>query len=444
MNIWFSALFAIFAVGAFAAEIPYNFIERRCLNCHDSDTQKGDLDLEAASTDWSQRQTEGLWMRVLEAIEQGLMPPPDTEERTEAAEALHGILAAHSQIGGSVIRRLNTREYENSVRIAVGLPFSVPAGFPEDLELHGFDNNASGLILSPTLLERYFEAATTIAETLLPPARNAETVVPRRVDLAPSDFSMNFEASQLRDGALRLVSRGDILVRSCSWPTRFEAKHSGSYQIETTLRAFKPEGAAPLVVELLVVQPSMTFTNIDSLRRAARFELPADGKAHSLEAELQLEAGETVAFYWANSSFGWARADTREAAAKQFNARFRANPKLFPAWQAIGGYDRQRTPKGTWGQLKAAITGDLPAAPQKLPPRYPATVQNQLMWTFENMHMELGPALDILGASIIGPYRVTGSKKDKEQQLRTQRLLGERRGQSDADWTRAILAACRT
>lgn len=108
MNTWFRLLFAISATGVIAADIPWNFIEQRCLDCHDSATQKGDLDLEAASTDWAQRQTEDLWVRVLEAIEDELMPPPDKRqpslnERVEAAEALHETLATHSTPGGSPI-----------------------------------------------------------------------------------------------------------------------------------------------------------------------------------------------------------------------------------------------------------------------------------------------------------------------------------------------------
>ena len=46
------------------------------LKCHDEDSQKGDVNLDQ-SIDWSNQEELGAWLRAVDAIEQGLMPPPD-------------------------------------------------------------------------------------------------------------------------------------------------------------------------------------------------------------------------------------------------------------------------------------------------------------------------------------------------------------------------------
>ncbi|MEM7391619.1 MAG: DUF1587 domain-containing protein, partial [Verrucomicrobiota bacterium] len=243
------------AIG-WAANPPEAFFETYCLDCHDAATEKGDLNLEDLARTFEKPETERTWMRVLQAVDDEIMPPPGKQQpeakaRQAAVRDLHAFLAKHSRTGGSVIRRLNKVDYERSVRAALGVPFSVSPAFPADQEYHGFDNAAEGLILSPPVMEQYVEHAVEAADLLLPPPVDSREVNPERIDVEPESFSMNFEASQLVDGVLRLVSRNDILVRSCSWPTRFEARHTGTYRIETRLSAFKPTNGLPLRVELL-------------------------------------------------------------------------------------------------------------------------------------------------------------------------------------------------
>ena len=57
--------------------------------------------------------------------------------------------------GGTVLRRLNREEYENTVRNILGIPFAAPESFPSDLEYHGFDNVGEGLVLSPPLMAQF-------------------------------------------------------------------------------------------------------------------------------------------------------------------------------------------------------------------------------------------------------------------------------------------------
>ena len=53
---------------------------QNCLKCHDEDSQKGDVNLDQGSIDWSNQEELDVWLRAVDAIEQGLMPPPDQKQ----------------------------------------------------------------------------------------------------------------------------------------------------------------------------------------------------------------------------------------------------------------------------------------------------------------------------------------------------------------------------
>ncbi|MGB0578260.1 MAG: DUF1587 domain-containing protein, partial [Limisphaerales bacterium] len=237
-----------------AATSLNRFLESYCLDCHDADTHKGDVVLENSTIDHDSIKT---WIRVYDALKAGEMPPkkkrqPSADERAAMLVWLKATLTEKDQPGGTVLRRLNQREYENSVRTVLGVPFAVPRGFPADTKFLGFDNNGEGLVLSPPLMQKYFELAGLAADMLIPPAKESVRVPAETVTITPDEMSMAFEAVQLRDGAMRLVTKAGVLIRSCSWPTRFEAKFTGTYSIRTKLSSFNVTTKKPLEVELIV------------------------------------------------------------------------------------------------------------------------------------------------------------------------------------------------
>jgi len=419
------------------------FLDTYCLDCHDADTHKGDVVLEQTSFD---RDSLVKWTRVYDVMEAGEMPPkkkrqPTAEERDAILAWLKKTLTKHDQLGGTVLRRLNQREYENSVRAALGIPFTVPRGFPADTKFRGFDNNGEGLVLSPPLMQKYFELAGAAADMLIPPAKTAKRVPAETVTITPEEMSMAFEGVQLRDGVMRLVTKEGVLVRSCSWPTRFEATYTGTYSIKTKLSSFKATSPEPLEVELIVIKPSMTFTKLPGLKRVAEFKVPADGKVHELSAQFDLEKGETVAFYWRNALMGAADIINRnDIADRHIHDVFRKNPRLHAAWIKMGGFDRTRSAKSTWAEMKRLEADpNLPLLQEEPRTRQNVLNRNQLGWALQNMRMERGPALSIHGAIFHGPTKLKLSRDDLAQRKRTEKFLGKRAGRSDREYATAIL-----
>ena len=80
------------------------------------------------------------------------------------------------------IRRLNRREYHNTIRDLLGVDYNVSDLFPVDgTGGAGFDTNGETLYVPPLLMERYLEAAQQILD---------------RVIVTP-DLSKTFTAAQL-------------------------------------------------------------------------------------------------------------------------------------------------------------------------------------------------------------------------------------------------------
>ena len=66
-------------------EIPIQVQEvfsNKCLDCHDADSEKGDINLDLAVVDWQSEENYQLFHRALKAVEQGIMPPVDKPRLT--------------------------------------------------------------------------------------------------------------------------------------------------------------------------------------------------------------------------------------------------------------------------------------------------------------------------------------------------------------------------
>jgi uncharacterized membrane protein len=100
--------------------------EKYCLDCHDAETEKGKLNMEALSFEISKDiPTAETWQKILNALNSGEMPPEDKkqvsdEEKTALLDDLSNQMVEARKIlsdnGGVItLRRLNRREYQNTL-----------------------------------------------------------------------------------------------------------------------------------------------------------------------------------------------------------------------------------------------------------------------------------------------------------------------------------------
>lgn len=181
------------APGAYETEIR-PLLARYCLDCHSTAKAKGDLDLERFPTLAEARREPKVWQGVIEQLNHGEMPPKDKPQptREEFERLLNRVgamlddvaLARAGDPGPVVIRRLSNAEYTYTVRDLTGVEGLDPAReFPIDGAAgEGFMNTGQALVMSPTLLTKYLDAARGIAAhaVLLPDGFRFSSSVSRR------------------------------------------------------------------------------------------------------------------------------------------------------------------------------------------------------------------------------------------------------------------------
>ncbi|HSI14391.1 MAG TPA: DUF1592 domain-containing protein [Chthoniobacter sp.] len=146
-----------------------------CNKCHSTEKQKGDLDLERFGSLTEVKKHPDAWADVLEQLANKEMPPKEkpqlsTEQKQQLIAWAQGTLdeialASAGDPGPVVLRRLSNSEYLYTLRDLTGVPTLDPTKeFPIDGAAgEGFDNAGAALVMSPSLLGKYFEAAREIA-----------------------------------------------------------------------------------------------------------------------------------------------------------------------------------------------------------------------------------------------------------------------------------------
>ena len=142
------------------------FVEAHCLDCHDSETREGKVDLETLSFRITTAEQAELWQKVLNALNAGEMPPEDSEQpgNAEKADFLDDLARtmvtarqALSDSGGNItMRRLNRREYGNTIEQLTGVRVDV-GSLPTDGGSGTFDTVGASQFISSDQFEQYLK-----------------------------------------------------------------------------------------------------------------------------------------------------------------------------------------------------------------------------------------------------------------------------------------------
>ena len=165
-------LLLVFCASVRADERTKTFLKQHCIRCHGDNKQKADRRFDTLPPAIKKLDDLERYQEIVDQLNLGNMPPEDEAQPTVAERAamiahLTGKLTAAraelNTVGGhSVLRRLNSWEYRQTIGDLLGLNVEAwnPAEeFPEEVKIHGFDNNGAGLVTSGRLMDHYFSAA---------------------------------------------------------------------------------------------------------------------------------------------------------------------------------------------------------------------------------------------------------------------------------------------
>lgn len=158
----------------------HEYLDNYCIQCHGPEKEKGDRSFHQLSEiisgkhmiDLSDHENVFLLQDILDQLNLGEMPPKKKDVHMPLIkETRHAIswltktlvdLERQSNATETVLRRLNRREYRNTLRDLFdlkSLPFDFTENFPSDEKDHGFSNIGDQLTLSDQHLDAYLEAA---------------------------------------------------------------------------------------------------------------------------------------------------------------------------------------------------------------------------------------------------------------------------------------------
>jgi hypothetical protein len=290
-----AALPLVFCACAATAALPtiQPFLDQHCMDCHDGEMKKGGLDLSALSTDGADAAAMKKWVRVFDRVAAGEMPPakkerPKAEDMRVFMAALGGDLSTKDAAQkGTVLRRLNRREYQNTINDLLGVKVNIIDSLPEDGRAHGFDNIGEALSISGIQMQRYMEAA----EQALNMALNQETKPEAEMQRASLDSERNRKDTigkhwlRRDDGAIVVFNNGGF--PSTVIPN-LRSKQAGTYKLRVTGYGYQIE--EPVVFALIT--GSFNFRNADNVTHSFH-ELPV-GKSGTVEVTLQLDANKGI------------------------------------------------------------------------------------------------------------------------------------------------------
>jgi hypothetical protein len=238
------------------------FVAAHCVDCHGPDIQKSGLRLDNLNVKIDDEHNMAAWTKVFDKVHSGQMPPkerekPDAKELTVTLDTLRkelhsASIAQQQKKGRVVVRRMNTTEYENTVRELLGTNVPLKEMLPEDNAAGGFDNISTQLDLSPNHLLLYQDAAERAINSVAPMHPNIPFSAKATGKLM-SDRGSNFR--QTLDRSCRL--QGDALIVYSKLPryglcSTVPVNANGRYKVKMSIAAVG-EASKPVAVAFMTV-----------------------------------------------------------------------------------------------------------------------------------------------------------------------------------------------
>jgi mono/diheme cytochrome c family protein len=215
-----------------------DILSKQCFDCHGNGASEGGLKLDGLLQQTTTEETKQRWWKVLSNVRAGTMPPPDSDSRLSQPELQNisnwikykafEIDRNQPDPGRVTLRRLNRREYANTIRDLLGIDFNADIVFPPDDTGFGFDNVGDALSLSPMVVEKFLAAASQIVNEAVP---KTNWVMPE-LKYRATDFrgESGNNADNMRMNRSHQVQRKVDIEKRGQYSIAFVMKSGGSFE----------------------------------------------------------------------------------------------------------------------------------------------------------------------------------------------------------------------
>lgn len=237
------------------------FLELHCYDCHGDGAKKGGLAMDELTYELDDPAVFAKWERIYDRALNGEMPPKKIKERPTVDELqnlklrLEPVLAsAHEKAKGTVLRRLNRREYQNAMNDLFGTDLKLEGMLPEDGRSHEFDVVGEALGVSMTHLQSYIEAAGLVFDAAV--AKTTEAPQPKLIEAKFSESTLKQVVGdrwvRAKDGAIVRFSEG-------GYPSGHlregRIREPGLYRIRVTGYAYQSVDPLPVYFSAISYAP---------------------------------------------------------------------------------------------------------------------------------------------------------------------------------------------
>src|SRR5580704_204908 len=166
-----AAAFSTAVNAADAAHEKWKLLGEYCEKCHNATDWAGSVAFDTMQPEQI-AQDGKIWEEAVTKLQGRLMPPPGEKQPPQARidsfvswlqTNLDAADAAHPDPGYVTLHRLNRTEYARSVQQLLDVTVDVESLLPKDTMSDGFDDIANVLKVSPTFLDQYISAASSVA-----------------------------------------------------------------------------------------------------------------------------------------------------------------------------------------------------------------------------------------------------------------------------------------
>ena len=167
------------------------FLKKFCFRCHNADNMKSGIRVDRLNGKLEDRNLK-LWTHIRGQLREETMPPedelqPSAAERKQLIEWIgKALIVAKSrpaEKNGSV-RRLTVAQYRNTLRDLLGIEDDLSEVLPPDaVSKDGFLNNQQSMLLSPILVEAYFDIAEKALDRCIVDEKSRPAIQNFRMDL---------------------------------------------------------------------------------------------------------------------------------------------------------------------------------------------------------------------------------------------------------------------
>ena len=238
------------------------FLTTHCVSCHGPKKEKGDLRIDTLSRDFKAGMDSHLWAEVNERINAGEMPPEE-EPRPSEKEISTFIAQLDQKLSeGKAARmaarppvahyRMSRKEYQNTVYDLLGVRYdpTKPGELNEDTLWHGYERIGSQLSLSPSHIDRYYQAAEIVLDRAFPKTEGeARKIKKTAADLRYGGGEKQKEALKrfgIKRPLRQLLFPGRVdQALAHHWFGKTGPEHSGLYKLRLQASGIRPPGGQP-------------------------------------------------------------------------------------------------------------------------------------------------------------------------------------------------------